>query len=874
MQNFTLKRQGNLLSFLLLLLVGGSLLCFRLVLLNYDATGKKGLLSTKVDGNSHTTTYAYTVRNQVSSATYPDSTVETYTYDAAGNLATYKDGKNQTTSYTYDSAGRNTLINYPSGVDPSFTFDNADRLTGMTDTSGTTGYTYDTANRLTQISQPFGTVSYAYDNAGKRTGTTLTGTGSWTYAYDAAARLTSLTNPYSETTAFAYDNLNRTTTETLANGSTSNYTYNADSDCTDIHHKTSGNATLARMQYTYDGVGNVLTRTDTQAGVSSTVNLGYDNANQLTSEARTGSSAYSASYTYDHNGNRLTKVLGGVTDTYTYDAGDKLLTAGNKSYTYDANGNCTAVTVGGLTTSLAYDYENRVTQLTYSNSSTNTFTYNAANLRLKKVDSTGTQNYITDGVSPASPVLQDSGATYTPGISERRGGASKYQHGDLTGNSRALSDSSQAVSDSWVYDGFGMVANRTGTTATPFGYGGGEQYQSDAQSGLMLLGNRYYDSSVGRFISRDPAKSGSNWFAYCDNNPLNSSDPTGLMAISDDGGVVRGNGSKGIPSGEGGDLIDIGSNLFGGWGNHLSGGITGNIVDLIGAGGFVDQDSVAYKLGVMVGLLHELLMEAAADGAEGTASPCFVAGTAIQMADGTRKPIEQVKAGDWVASRNAEKAEKSKDKLKSSENVGKEVTRTFITERKSTLNVTFSNGEAVQCTTGHPFYVEGKGFVPAGRLAVGNAIVTRAGPSVKVRKVEQSGTATVYNFEVEGTHTYFVGKTGAWVHNDCLSDEGGGVGGRSHLSPLPRGKGNSWNAPDPTAGGRPHTVIGMRNEPKMSPEPYRQGMSYGEGNTPLGRTDISDHGRPWDHHNPHFHPWDPIKGAPSNPSKPIPPWKW
>ena len=28
--------------------------------------------------------------------------------------------------------------------------------------------------------------------------------------------------------------------------------------------------------------------------------------------------------------------------------------------------------------------------------------------------------------------------------------------------------------------------------------------------------------------------------------------------------------------------------------------------------------------------------------------------------------------------------------------------------------------------------------------------------------------SSYYNFEVEGTHTYFVGKTGAWVHNDCL----------------------------------------------------------------------------------------------------------
>ena len=40
----------------------------------------------------------------------------------------------------------------------------------------------------------------------------------------------------------------------------------------------------------------------------------YDNIDQLLSEARTG---YSASYTYDDNGNRATKTLGGVTDTYT-----------------------------------------------------------------------------------------------------------------------------------------------------------------------------------------------------------------------------------------------------------------------------------------------------------------------------------------------------------------------------------------------------------------------------------------------------------------------------------------------------------------------------------------------------------------------------
>ncbi|WP_430393584.1 RHS repeat-associated core domain-containing protein, partial [Congzhengia minquanensis] len=39
--------------------------------------------------------------------------------------------------------------------------------------------------------------------------------------------------------------------------------------------------------------------------------------------------------------------------------------------------------------------------------------------------------------------------------------------------------------------------------------------------------NRYYDPKLGRFISEDPAKSGSNWYVYCENNPLKFVDPWG-----------------------------------------------------------------------------------------------------------------------------------------------------------------------------------------------------------------------------------------------------------------------------------------------------------------------------------------------------------
>ena len=90
--------------------------------------------------------------------------------------------------------------------------------------------------------------------------------------------------------------------------------------------------------------------------------------------------------------------------------------------------------------------------------------------------------------------------------------------------------------------------------------------------------------------------------------------------------------------------------------------------------------------------------------------------------------------------------------------------------------------EVLKTTRQHPFYVDGKGWVPAGGLGIGNAIVTRAGPRLVVKSIKWARRAqgyTVYNFEVEAltgkekdgknTHSYFVGKHagGAWVHNDC-----------------------------------------------------------------------------------------------------------
>ncbi|MDX2064802.1 MAG: RHS repeat-associated core domain-containing protein [Fimbriimonadaceae bacterium] len=75
------------------------------------------------------------------------------------------------------------------------------------------------------------------------------------------------------------------------------------------------------------------------------------------------------------------------------------------------------------------------------------------------------------------------------------------------------------------------MAAASGTWTGPFGCAGNWGYQEDGDSGLQLLGHRYYDPSTGRFLTRDPIKDGRNWYTYCENNPLTAVDPLGLWGI-------------------------------------------------------------------------------------------------------------------------------------------------------------------------------------------------------------------------------------------------------------------------------------------------------------------------------------------------------
>jgi len=500
---------------------------------------QRGLLSSKTDGNGHTTFYSYTARNEPSATYYPDGTQESVTYDENGNTLSRTKPDGKVIAYAYDPDNRLTDITYPTLHPTHFGYDADGRRTLMTDATGTTTWTYGDGLHLSVLTSPVGGVSYWYDADGRRTvmeGYVYNGIGDvsyWYYTYDAGGRLSSLRSTADGTTTFSYDGADRLIRKDKGNADFETYSYDTASQLTDTGYYWMDATPARALHYDYDPSGSVVRRS--QGNVVTT--YGYDGAGQQSSETSAGDIAYSYGYTYDHNGNRLTQTQNGsVVQSFTYDAHDKLTsgTAGNESDTYDLNGSETRISLGGYVYGFTYDEEDRLVQANYPGGVVDTFVYNGLGLRVAKTDSTGSYSYLCDGASPASPVLWDGHAVYTPGLSERRGGSSSYYENDRLGNLWTLDyGSGKGYSAGYNFSGFGSWVYAGGSTGNPFKFGGGNGCQTDADIGLVLMGHRYYDTRIGRFISQDPAGDGDNWYAYAGNDPMDAVDPDGLSIIFD-----------------------------------------------------------------------------------------------------------------------------------------------------------------------------------------------------------------------------------------------------------------------------------------------------------------------------------------------------
>ena len=386
----------------------------------------------------------------------------------------------------YDNNDNVTKVGYSSSVISSvyndhisYTYDSCDRVTKETRGSITTDYTYNMAGLVTGMTN--------------KNGASVLSTYSNTYNYDgnvAKAVENGVTKNYT------YDYMNRLKTETNSRAS---YTYDYD--------KAGNRIKLNCIEMEYEDYNTTYK---------------YDKNNRLIEEVKNIPSSDEldiTSYSYDKNGNQLTKVKSYAetikserqqslsiktaselsdkqsSEYFTYNVFNQLKgyrnTKGTKAvYKYLPNGYRYSKTVGSTTKGFLWDGDNVAGETDSKGNVTKMYFYGKDML------------------------LDDSGNNYIYDI-----------HGSVT----SIVNSGGAKSAEYEYNAFGKDESETSTsTSNPWQYCG--EYR-DEESGLIYLRNRYYDCETGSFINEDPARSGINWYSYCNGNPVMFCDPLGLENI-------------------------------------------------------------------------------------------------------------------------------------------------------------------------------------------------------------------------------------------------------------------------------------------------------------------------------------------------------
>ena len=284
---------------------------------------------------------------------------------------------------------------------------------------------------------------------------------------------------------------------------------------------------------TYDAIGNITSQTSNVGGVSSytgSTNYSYDSRNELSQEQSTRMGGYTYNNQYDSAENP-TEVRN---TPETYNSDDQ-----QTSNSYDGSGNPT--TYNG--NACQYDPNSHMTSF----GSILTAGYMSDGLRAWKQNSTGRTYFLYDGGFPVCE-LNSSGAVTAvntwgaKGVCARHttSAGSVFYAYDGTGSVAERTNTSGAVIDSFCFDAFGK-RSATDTTTDPYtGFGGQYGNYMDSETGLILMGQRYYDPTAERFLNRDPEwpEGGLDTYNYCSNRPLNMIDPDGCWRDSPGSPVV------------------------------------------------------------------------------------------------------------------------------------------------------------------------------------------------------------------------------------------------------------------------------------------------------------------------------------------------
>ncbi len=472
---------------------------------NRDA---RGLLSgIELPGGTISTGYARNALGQMTAVTDPNTNDWLRAYDTGGRMTSVTDPLGRTQAITYDTRNRLSTITYPGGLGSvTMSYDAVGNLTGHTFSDGTTtSYTYDDNNRRVAATG----IARAYDANGR-----ISSSNGIAITRDLNGNITSMTLAPGKVVTYAYDANDQLTTVTDWAGGVTGFTHDNAGRLTDITRPNSVNTTN-----TWDNDSRLTGLTE---GTISTISLTRDANGQITSATRTVPQAASAapmssSDTFD----AASQIIGA-----TYDAVGRMTGNGTDSFTWNLASLLTGYTVDGTTVSATYDAESRRTSRTTGGVTRDYVWNDALGLNSTSVEKQGGADLKYYIHTPGGQLLYSMDATTN---------ARNIYHYDEMGNTIAVTNDAGAVIGSYAYSPFGEITGSTGGLDNPFTWQG-KYGIMDEGNGLYYIRARYYDSSTGRFINRDPVKSTTpkeiNPYQYALNNPLRFVDLTGRESVS------------------------------------------------------------------------------------------------------------------------------------------------------------------------------------------------------------------------------------------------------------------------------------------------------------------------------------------------------
>jgi len=541
---------------------------------SFDALDR---LTTTVDALTNSSGYQYNVADQLEQVTAPNGAITQYEYDDLGNQTKEISSDRGTLVYTHDDAGNVTSITDDRGITRVYTYDNLNRLSTVTypDSSEDISYFYDQSNcgvstgRLCQTIDETGTTNYQYDAWGNITTQVkqeLGKTYTTSYQYDAANRVTQMTYPNGRVVNYQRDVIGRVTgVTTTALGVTStvisNRTYRADGTVTGHTlgnglqetrtYDLQGRVTsidlvgVEARQYTYDANGNILTIDRP----SEDRYFRYDELDRVTRDKKgpNGTSVPNYPYSYDENGNRLTRgnrnyqyspnsnvmTNDGYATVQRDAVGNTLSYFGNRNFTYsESNRLRTTSQRGNLKASYYYNAQGQRTQKVRDNGKADVFHYDVAgNLIMRSSErSNPHEDYIWVD-NELVKFTQTTGRASTGGILTIK--TNTFVTTDHLMTPMLGTKEDQTLVWRWDSDAFHLKRPNFDPDGDNqkvnlfIGFPG--QYY-DQESQLYYNWNRYYDARSGRYVTSDPIglDGGLNTFGYVGGNPLYWTDPKGL----------------------------------------------------------------------------------------------------------------------------------------------------------------------------------------------------------------------------------------------------------------------------------------------------------------------------------------------------------